>query len=261
MSSKKTFVVAMIGIPEHERSILKNIFKLSLYRTQTYIIAAADEPGQIVLVNADDPSALAEWQALGGEPAAAVSGNQQSLPLPLPAVMIAKDNPPAGTLYHIRRPFVASRVLKVLDQLTSNELGFNPQGEDLTQPTASLDEEPIALVVDDSRTVRKQVQLELKALGIQVDTADSGEDALELLDLNRYDLVFLDIMLPGIDGYQVCKYIKKNRFKSATPVIIISAKSSTFDRVRAALAGCDTFLAKPVKKDTFQKIVQKYLQK
>jgi len=260
MSSKKTFAVAMIGIPEHERSILKNIFKLSLYRTQTYIIAAADEPGQIVLVNADDPRALAEWQALGSKPAA-VSGEQQSLPLPLPAVMIAKDNPPAETLYHIRRPFVASRVLKVLDQLTNNELGFNPQGEDLTQPITPLDEEPLALVVDDSRTVRKQIQLELKAFGIQVDTADSGEDALELLDLNRYDLVFLDIMLPGIDGYQVCKYIKKNRLNRATPVIIISGKSSTFDRVRAALAGCDTFLAKPVKKDAFQKIVQRYLKK
>ncbi len=261
MSSKKTFAVAMIGIPEHERNILKNIFKLSLYRAQTYTIAATDEPGQIVLVNADDPGALDMWRALGGEPAATVSGDRQSLTLPLPAVMITKDDPPAGTLYHIRRPFVASRVLKVLDRLTSDELGFNPKEADLTQPTTPLNEEPIALVVDDSRTVRKQIQLELKGFGIQVDTADSGEDALELLDLNRYDLVFLDIMLPGIDGYEVCKYIKKNRFNRATPVIIISGKSSTFDRVRAALAGCDTFLAKPVKKDVFQKIVQKYLKK
>jgi twitching motility two-component system response regulator PilG len=68
-------------------------------------------------------------------------------------------------------------------------------------------------------------------------------------------------MLPGIDGYQVCKYIKKHRFRRATPVIIISGKSSTFDRVRAALAGCDTFLAKPVKKDAFRQIVKHYLRK
>lgn len=249
MSSKKTFAVAMIGIPEHERNILKNIFKLSSYRPHTYTLAAADKPGQIVLVNADDPEALAKWQTLHDESAATVAGGNP----PLTAIMIAKDNPPAGTLYHIRRPFVASRVLDVLDRFT--------ESEEPTQPTTPLVLEPIALVVDDSRTVRKQIQLELQALGIEVNTADTGEEALELIDLNRYDLVFLDIRLPGIDGYQVCKYIKRNRFNKGTPVIIVSGKSSTFDRVRAALAGCDTFLAKPVKRDAFRQIVQHYLKK
>ena len=257
MSSKKTFAVAMIGIPEHERKILKNIFKLSLYRPHTYTLAAADEPCQVVLVNADDPEALAKWQTLHDESARTVAGGNP----PLAAIMIAKDNPPAGTLHHIRRPFVASRVLNVLDQFTNGCVGSNTEGEELTQPTIPLAPEPIALVVDDSRTVRKQITLELQALGIEVDTADTGEDALELIDQNRYNLVFLDIMLPGIDGYQVCKYIKRNRFSRATPVIIISGKSSTFDRVRAALAGCDTFLAKPVKRDAFRQIVQHYLKK
>ena len=261
MSSKKTFAVAMIGIPEHECNILKNIFKLSLYRDRTYIIATADEPSQIVLVNADDPGALAEWQALHDESALAAAEARPGVPPPLPAVMIARDNPPAETPYHIRRPFVASRVLKVLDQLTSNKPGFSPESEGLIHPTDSLATEPVALVVDDSRTVRKQIQLELKGLGIRVDTADSGEDALELLDLNRYDLIFLDIILPGIDGYEVCSYIKKHKSMRVTPVIIISGKSSTFDRVKAALAGCDTYLVKPVKTDIFHKIVQKYLKK
>jgi len=260
MSSKKTFAVAMIGIPEHERNILNNIFKLSLYRDRTYTIAAADEAAQIVLVNADDPHALAEWQALHDESTLAAAGARPGVPPPLPAVMIAQDNPPAETPYHIRRPFVASRVLKVLDQLTGNKPGLSPD-EGLIHPTTAPDVEPIALVVDDSRTVRKQIQLELKGLGIRVDTADSGEDALELLDLNRYDLIFLDIILPGIDGYEVCKYIKRNKSMQATPVIIISGKSSTFDRVKAALAGCDTYLVKPVKTDIFHKIVQKYLKK
>jgi twitching motility two-component system response regulator PilG len=257
MSSKKTFAVAMIGIPEHERNILKNIFNLSLYRPHTYTLAGADEPGQIVLVNADDPEALAKWQTLRDESAGTVAGES----LPLTAIMIAKDNPPAETRYRIRRPFVASRVLKVLDQFTSECIGLNAKDEGIAQPTTPLELNPIALVVDDSRTVRKQIQQELAGLGIEIDTADTGEDALELINLNRYNLVFLDIMLPGIDGYQVCKYIKKHPLRRVTPVIIISGKSSTFDRIRAALAGCDMVLTKPVKKDTFRQIVQQYLKK
>ncbi|MDS4042542.1 MAG: response regulator, partial [Candidatus Competibacter sp.] len=119
---------------------------------------------------------------------------------------------------------------------------------------------PTALVVDDSSTVRKQIELELKLFGIRIDAVESGELAFDLLAKNNYDMIFLDVVLPGVDGYQICKTIKKDKARKKTPVIMLTSKSSPFDRVKGALAGCDTYLTKPVKQSSFQKVVKKYLK-
>jgi twitching motility two-component system response regulator PilG len=80
----------------------------------------------------------------------------------------------------------------------------------------------LALVVDDSLPVRKQIELELKLLGVNADFAETGEQAFKLLDNKSYDIVFLDVVLPGIDGYQVCKTIKKDIMMKQTPVIMLT---------------------------------------
>ncbi len=114
--------------------------------------------------------------------------------------------------------------------------------------------------MDDSSTIRKLIELELKLFNIQVDAVESGEEAFELLAQNNYDLVFLDVVLPGADGYQICKTIKKDKTRKKMPVIMLTSKSSPFDRIKGALAGCDTYLTKPVSHSSFQKVVKKYLE-
>ena len=115
-------------------------------------------------------------------------------------------------------------------------------------------------MVDDSLPIRKQIELELKLFGVQADFAETGEHAFEHLQHNTYDIIFLDVMLPGIDGYHVCRSIKKQKSTKRTPVIMLTGKSSTFDRVRGKLSGCKTYLTKPVAHDSFHKVVKKYLQ-
>jgi hypothetical protein len=127
MSSKKTFAVAMIGIPDNERHILKNIFKLSLYRTQTYTIVSSEEPSQILIVDADDPKAMAEWHAFCGAASKSAFPGQDRFKMPIPAVMVTREKLSGELPYYIRRPFVATRVLSVLDQVASKELGGNQQ--------------------------------------------------------------------------------------------------------------------------------------
>lgn len=83
---------------------------------------------------------------------------------------------------------------------------------------------------------------------------------MDFANKNNYDLIFLDVVLPGIDGYQLCKSLKRGKDKKKTPVIMLTSKSSPFDRVKGALAGCDAYLTKPVKQETFQKVVKKYLR-
>lgn len=268
MNEKKSFVVNLIGIPDHERSILRNIFKLSLYRACTYTLALNGDVGQIMLVDADDPEALAAWQSL------TVSGKVRSLP-PYPpespshqalTIMIAREQPTEPVPHWIRRPFVATRVLGVLDQAAA--LPVEPvhspvsdaESSIIIQPPSLIVSAPKALVVDDSITVRKQVELELKQFGIQVDTAESGEQAFELISLKSYDVIFLDVILPGIDGYHICKAIKKEKTTKKTPVVMLTSRSSPFDRVKGALSGCDTYLTKPVKQSAFHGVIKKYLK-
>jgi two-component system cell cycle response regulator len=267
MSDKKTFAIAMFGIPEPERNVLKNIFKLSLYRSYTYTLASSDHASQILLVDADDPKARAEWRAFCGagsrnEP---LSFRQSGTPPSLPTVMITKETLSNDIAYCIHRPFVATRVLSVLDQVAAQATTGPTQerviGEDQPIVAKSVERSvQTALVVDDSSTVRKQIELELKLFGIQVDAVESGEQAFESLARKNYDLIFLDVVLPGVDGYQICKTIKKDKATKKTPVIMLTSKSSPFDRIKGALAGCDTYLTKPVKQTSFQKVVKKYLK-
>ncbi len=259
MSDKKSFKVALIGIPENERSVLRNIFKLSLYRPHTYSFAAAGEPIQILMADAENPEAMAEWRSFKLPEADASSS------APLLTVMVTRDQLPNQQPYSIRRPFVATRVLAVLDQVAGQIITASTQERVIgaEKPVAATPADtPLftALVVDDSITIRKQVELELKLLGIRTDTAESGEGAFELLAQKDYDIIFLDVVLPGVDGYQICKTIKKDKARKKTPVIMLTSKSSPFDRVRGALAGCDTYLTKPAKQNSFQKAVKKYLK-
>jgi twitching motility two-component system response regulator PilG len=179
--------------------------------------------------------------------------------------MITKEILSNDIAYCIHRPFIATRVLSVLDQVAAQAPTGPTQerviGED--KPIVAKPVEPsvqTALVVDDSSTVRKQIELELKLFGIEVDAVESGEQAFESLAQKSYDLIFLDVVLPGIDGYQICKNIKKDKARKKTPVIMLTSKSSPFDRIKGALAGCDTYLTKPVKQSSFEKVVKKYLK-
>lgn len=265
MSEKQTFLIAVIGIPDSERNVLKNIFKLSLYRTRTYTLVSSNEPSHILIVDADDPTAMTQWRQHHGGGRQASSNPATAFPS-IPAVMATREKLTTEFPHCIHRPFVATRVLGILDQVAaqtppnSNSIARERMiGGEPLEPTPEKPL-PIALVVDDSSTVRTQISLELKLLGIRVDTAESGEQAFERLDHKSYDMIFLDVVLPGIDGYQICKIIKKDKATKKIPVIMLTSKSSPFDRIKGALAGCDTYLTKPVKQSSFQKTAKKYLK-
>lgn len=119
---------------------------------------------------------------------------------------------------------------------------------------------PKALVVDDSTTVQRLMGLALQPLQIEVDIAGTGEDAQRLLQQNTYDIVFLDVMLPGIDGYQVCKSIKNNKATKSTPVIMLTSRDSAFDKVRGIMAGTDLYLTKPLESSQITAAARKYIR-
>lgn len=111
------------------------------------------------------------------------------------------------------------------------------------------------LVVDDSNTIRRSAEIFLKQGGHEVLLADDGFDALAKINDYQPDLIFCDILMPRLDGYQTCALIKKNPKLASTPVIMLSSKDGLFDRARGRMAGSDEYLTKPFTKDSLLKAV------
>lgn len=106
------------------------------------------------------------------------------------------------------------------------------------------------MVIDDSNTIRKSAEIFLKQAGAVVVLAEDGFDALAKINDHLPNVVFCDILMPRLDGYQTCALIKKNPKFSTTPVIMLSSKDGLFDRARGRMVGSDEYLTKPFTKDS-----------
>jgi twitching motility two-component system response regulator PilG len=114
------------------------------------------------------------------------------------------------------------------------------------------------MVIDDSNTIRRSAEIFLKASGCEVILAEDGFDALAKISNEHPDLIFVDIMMPRLDGYQTCSLIKRNARYKTTPVIMLSSKDGLFDRARGRMVGSDQYLTKPFTQETLVDAVQTY---
>jgi twitching motility two-component system response regulator PilG len=111
------------------------------------------------------------------------------------------------------------------------------------------------MVIDDSNTIRRSAEIFLVQAGCQVVLAEDGFDALAKIADHHPEIIFCDIMMPRLDGYQTCALIKKNPRFGVTPVIMLSSKDGLFDRARGRMVGSDEYLTKPFTKDSLLKAV------
>src|SRR6266853_1815370 len=111
------------------------------------------------------------------------------------------------------------------------------------------------MVIDDSNTIRRSAEIFLVQAGCKVILAEDGFDALAKLADHQPDIIFVDIMMPRLDGYQTCALIKKNAHFATTPVVMLSSKDGLFDRARGRMVGSDEYLTKPFTKDSLLKTI------
>ena len=262
MSDKKSCLVGTLGLLEHETSLVKNIFRLGNARNQVCYELADNNPGDahIVIVSVDNEAAMEEWAKYANRPH--------------PPVLLVATPKELGKFpgYSFARPFSPSKILSVLDEILKMELAHvfdgqvfkndnavkqtkNPETKEMAQAKHR------ALVVDDSLMVRSQISRELLTYNLQADVAETGEEGLDKIETTRYDIIFLDVVLPGIDGYQVCKNIRRNPESKNIPIVMLTSKSSPFDKVRGSMSGCSAYLTKPVDLDKFQQVLDKYILK
>jgi two-component system, cell cycle response regulator len=280
-----SFSVAVLGFEEKERALFRNILQLSEQRPLEFRAFSKqhEKYPHIVIVNGDNDSALGQW----GEFAKAHAGVNIS------AILLSRGEVPAGIKYVLSRPFLASRLFALLEKVVAEEHGYvAPSVLDSSDDLLALEPETVApkpatqaapaavapvavappaakavtkssgnvLVVDDSLPVRIQLKSILDNIVPSVVFAETGEEALDLAEKQSFDIVFLDLILPGIDGYETCKRLRKMSHLQKTPIIMLTSNSSPADRAKSKLAGCDTYLIKPVKKGMFENVVREFLK-
>jgi len=260
----KIYSVSTLGLSNNEMHFIKIMLALtshaSTYREQGRYEWSEDAgKANVVIVDAADDAAMQTWHTLA-----------ENKPSPILLLVTATEQVPY-TKYHFSRPYGPSKVLMWLDKVVKDCREYVPEVQIFSTATKSSHREYFqptqegssarhrALVVDDSATVRKQLVLELGCFNIQVDTAETGEQGLGMIAENQYNIIFLDVVMPGADGYQVCKSIRKIQTTKHTPIIMLTSKSSPFDKVRGSLAGCSTYLTKPVDYENFYKVLEGYL--
>ena len=150
---------------------------------------------------------------------------------------------------------IVLRVLKAFadaDDMSDHDYDNAPQEDEFYN----------VLVIDDSEMIHKTLQIELdkSVVPLQIEYAFSGEEGLEKLATKYYDFIFLDVMMPGIDGFETCGRIRKIKGMNKLPIIMLTSKTSPLDEVKGIIAGCTTYLTKPVKPDEFQKMLARIMR-
>ena len=190
-------------------------------------------------------------------PGSSVHGGLPTAPRPAapPTATRPPTRPPAAARAHTPPParVTTGRFTGPL----ANAQRFDPGR---TGMHAAQTEPDNVMVVDDSPAVREFMRSRLEPFAFRVDYAGSGEEAIGLTASKQYTCIFLDVVMPGIDGYQVCKMIKSRKTIRPTAVVMLTSKSSPFDKIRGTMAGCDAYLTKPVDEEKLLEVISKFLQ-
>lgn len=263
----RQFILEMLGFSDAERAMIASTFRLTGRRDFTYVEPSGeDQRADIYLINADNPQALRAMQSH--------APNGYS-----PAVIVGRVPLSAGWPF-VKKPIQWMRLFEHLDELMAAALLERSRREQNAEehwdgqtlrrsvdkhapPPAPVFLAPkpteTVLVVDDSATVRAFMRMKLAPFKFDVDFAENGQQAIDMAQAKSYTCIFLDIMMPGIDGYEVCKRIKANAGTKDTAVVMLTSKSGMFDKLRGNWAGCDAYLSKPVPEDELLATIAKFL--
>lgn len=253
MANKNTFAVAIFGFSKLERILITNIFKLSQAHLQrvedgrhfAYHLVDHDSPEviDIILVDGDDSDSLDSIEQI----------HKDEISIPVISICKAgKDFSRPGE-FLLERHRIGGLLLKFLDKVVEQWI----QGTGKSRASQWIKTKR-CLVVDDSQLVRTQMKFLLQEYQLDLCFAEDAETALRMIKQKTFDLTFLDVMLPEMDGYQACKLLKADPNTSATPIVMLTSKKSPFNKMHGALVGCDKYLTKPIDAEEVQQVLEQY---
>lgn len=236
--------ITQIGLNQADLRLIETVFKLSAELKQNYTLSTQTllENADIVLLDVDTEASLQQWKVL--EHASSHST----------AIKVTSNPALANEPLVLSRPLSLKKLMLTLQSVTSTEKSSTKNIVNFHESSKRV------LVVDDSYSVRKYMEHKLPELSsspISIEFADSGEAALNILGRQKFDVIFLDVVMPGIDGYQVCKWIKSEQ---PTYVVMLTSKKSPFDKVRGNMSGCNAYITKPPKDERIKKVLHKGIE-
>ncbi len=276
----RRFRVGVVGASEPEFRVIERIFSITHCRTRVYEPVALAKnnrhiPNDVdfIVLCTSSPQVIAAWRRLQRE--------VRQPALATPFIYLTRAIGAKLGAYQMISPINPSRFIKLVDQYTIRELHYLPEFEighdthqihdftvsgikmikaasDKAAPTKAHRSK--ALVVDDSLAVRKQMEIEFSLMDNELDSVASAEEAIKAVNETVYDVIFLDVVMPGMDGYTACKKIKRESLNKKTPVILLTSRSSSFDRIKGTLAGCDAYLVKPINHNDFLGVYKKFVK-
>jgi CheY-like chemotaxis protein len=243
----KIFTIQVLGFSPVEKTMIAGVCKLSKTRLSVFnqqqltsfnvLEANTSDIPDVLLINMDNASVKQTFES-------------NLLPQNVPVIFISKTSFP--NLKDNQFLLVGSSVggmlktlLETLDRIALKLI------EKLTQKKTCL-------VIDDSELARMQIGLILNQYPVTVKYAGDAESALVLTKAEVFDVIFLDVMLPNMDGYKACQILKADSHTKTTPVVMLTSKSSPFNKMYGAYVGCDRYLTKPVDADQVYQVLKQY---
>ncbi len=240
MDKMGKIVISHVGLSEKDKMLFRTLVRLDETWFGNFQLAAEADTveGQILVADIDAEQHQQTFQRLQSK------AHFESI------ILISKQKAPAHSgVIHLARPVVFRKLTDALKRATEFK---HVEAQDLHDYNI--------LVVDDNlpvRTYMKQKLHEILAVDAGVDVAESGEEALLKIAKEHYDLVFMDVMMPGMDGYQACRQLKAI---SKTKVVMLTSKSSTINRVKAKISGCDGYITKPPEDRELAQVISRFLK-
>ncbi len=255
MDIKKEFSIQALGFKAEDFAVLKRSLFLSKSRSRSYVILndGSTQKADIIIADIDYINA---YPLKEKTPSLVIVYGEDS------TATITENMP-----YIVKRPLLLPKVFSVFDIVTTEVLGFVPEltvgavsetGSDMLRKESDKLQSFISysvpklditvLVVDDSVIIREQMKMILETMGIKVASCDSGEQAVLMNQEQHYDIIFMDVIMPGIDGFEACKKIKNNS-SVKEHIIMLTSEDSSVSHIKGRLAGASGYLTKPVSID------------
>ena len=273
MTKSRSFGVYNIGFSVDEHVLLRSICRLSENEKLKYNFVEDenidDQKLDIAIINGTSTHLLQKFESW-----------QKKHPS-TPIILMTEQVVTGENIFVTPPPYDSETIKGMLDTVTVESFRYVPESDiedELDDDASLLDVKgtdvfiqhaidimdtkgkscETILVVDDSLAVRTMMDLTLRVLGLNTEFAESVKSATDMLD-EKYDLIFLDVVLPDGEGFDICKTIKASEKYKSIPVVMMTSKTSTYDRLKGKLAGCDDYLAKPVDDELLQSVLKKFL--
>lgn len=255
MSTNSPIYIQLVGFTPSTRTLLKSTFTSYARKGRSFSEAVNTEVPSLYLLDGDDIDACSAWRDAHFDhidaPVVAIGHDPFNLGVPVMAKPLKWSD-----LYVT---LIGAIDLSLPKWPTSHHSSSDTRMRSDTNGNGATLLRKKLLVVDDSATVRHYMTLKLAPFGFAVDYAESGDEAIQKSSTYPYEAVFLDVVMPGLDGYATCKKLR-HILPPSTPIVMVTTRDSPFDKMRGTLAGCTAYLIKPMDESAIADVMSKWLK-